>query len=220
MPGLRDRLDRATATKPLLEHPFYKAWAAGTLTREDLSFYAGQYWRQVEAFPGYLEAISDRLPEGAPRSTVLANLADERDDDHPGLWLDFAAALGRSRAETEASELEPETASCVSAFAEAATTASPAFAMGMLYGYESQTPKVAETKITGLKDFYGIEGPATTYFSLHGDLDVEHASDMATAIEQVVTDDASASEAEAGARAGAEAIWQLLDGVARARDIC
>lgn len=218
--SIRAQLDESTLAKPLLEHPFYRAWAAGTLTRDDLSFYAGQYWRQVEAFPGYLETVADRLPEGAPRDTVLANLADERDDDHPGLWLDFAEALGSERDRTAHSPLAPETAECIEAFSAATKTASPAFAMGMLYGYESQTPKVAETKITGLRDFYGIEGAGVKYFELHGELDVEHSSDMAAAIDEVVADAKDASEAEAGAKAGAEAIWKLLDGVARARGIC
>lgn len=216
---IRARLDQATAATPLLEHPFYKAWAAGTLTKEDLSFYAGQYWRQVEAFPGYLETVAGRLPEGPVRQTVLRNLADERDDDHPGLWLDFAEALGNSRQATAAAAIEPETASCVEAFSRATTEASTAFALGMLYGYESQTPKVAATKITGLRDFYGIEGPGVAYFELHGALDIEHSSEMAGAIDHVAIDDSSTDDAQAGARAGAEAIWKLLDGVARARGI-
>jgi pyrroloquinoline-quinone synthase len=217
---LKARLDEAIAGKPLLEHPFYQAWAAGTLTRDDLSFYASQYWRQVEAFPNYLGTIADRLPDGSVKETVEANLADERDGDHPGLWLDFAAAVGSSREVTTTAAIEPETVECVGSFARAAAEASPAFAMGMLYGYESQTPAVAQTKITGLRDFYGIEGPGVTYFELHGELDVEHSSEMAAAIGEVAVDDASKAEAEAGARAGAEAIWKLLDGVARARDIC
>lgn len=220
MTSLRARLDAATLSKPLLQHPFYEAWAAGTLSRDDLSFYAGQYWRQVEAFPSYLETIASRLPEDSPKETVLANLADERDDDHPGLWLDFAEALGNERDATEASPVEPETAACVDSFSVAMKTAPPAFALGMLYGYESQTPQVAETKISGLRDFYGVEGPGTTYFQLHGELDVRHSSDMASAIEAVATDDRSRADAEAGARAGAEAIWGLLDGVTRARGIC
>lgn len=220
MTSLRARLDSATLSKPLLEHPFYEAWAAGTLTKDDLSFYAGQYWRQVEAFPGYLETIADRLPEGAAKDTVLANLADERDDDHPGLWLDFAEALGSSRESVATSQLEPETSDCVGSFATAVKEASPAFAMGMLYGYESQTPKVAETKITGLREFYGVEGPGTTYFQLHGELDIKHSSEMAEAIESIVSDERDMAEAEAGARAGAEAVWKLLDGVTRARNLC
>ena len=220
MTSLRARLDEATLSKPLLQHPFYEAWAAGTLSRDDLSFYAGQYWRQVEAFPSYLETIASRLPEGSSKETVLANLADERDDDHPSLWLDFAEALGNDRAATATSVIEPETAACVGSFADAASTASPAFAMGMLYGYESQTPKVAETKIAGLRDFYGVEGKGAHYFELHGELDVQHSSEMAEAIEAIATDDQARADAEAGARAGAEAIWGLLDGVTRARGIC
>ena len=219
MTPLQSRLDRATASKPLLSHPFYEAWAAGTLTVDDLSFYAKQYWRQVEAFPGYLETVAHRLPAGRVKETVLANLADERDDDHPQLWLDFADALGAEEAQVRASQVEPETRSCVESFRAATAVASPAFALGMLYGYESQTPKVAETKIAGLRDHYGIEGPGASYFELHGELDVEHSNEMAAAIEELATDDAAKADAEAGAKAGAEAIWQLLDGVARVRGI-
>ena len=219
MRGIQEELDRATSDRRLLDHPFYKAWAAGTLTREDLSFYAAQYWRQVEAFPGYLEKLSARLPQGDARKTVDANLADERDDDHPGLWLRFAEALGSDLATVRASTSEPETDACVSAFRTALDGASPSFVMGMLYGYESQTPDVAETKITGLRDHYGIDGPAVEYFELHGELDKHHASEMARAIDSVATDEGAKEEACLGASAGAEAIWGLLDGVARARGI-
>lgn len=219
MRGIQEDLDRATADRRVLEHPFYKAWAAGTLTREDLSFYSTQYWCQVEAFPGYLEALSDRLPEGTARASVEANLADERDDDHPGLWLRFAEALGASRDAVRSSVAEPETASCVSSFQDAVHGRSIPFVMGMLYGYESQTPEVAETKIAGLREHYGVDGPAIEYFELHGELDKHHAAEMAQAIDSLATDESSREEAQAGARAGAEAIWGLLDGVARARSI-
>jgi pyrroloquinoline-quinone synthase len=213
-------LDDATSHARLLEHPFYKAWAAGTLTRADLAHYAGQYWRQVEAFPGYLETVAERLPDGDARDLVLANLADERDDDHPGLWIDFAEALGVTKDDVVAAPIDDATASCVRAFRTTMVDRSPAFALGMLYGYESQTPEVADTKVTGLKDHYGIEGQGITYFELHGELDIAHSADMATAIEEIAQDDDGAADAVAGARAGADAIWGLLDGVVRARSIC
>ena len=54
----------------ILEHPFYKAWAAGTLTLEDLSHYSAQYWRQVESFPAYLDHLAERLPDGLARKTT------------------------------------------------------------------------------------------------------------------------------------------------------
>ncbi len=219
MRAIKNELDQTVSERSLLDHPFYRAWAAGTLSREDLSFYAAQYWRQVEAFPGYLETLAGRLPEGDAKATIQANLADELDDDHPGLWLRFAETLGASKDEVRASAPEDETAACVESFRSASEEKSPAFVMGMLYGYESQTPQVAETKIAGLRDHYGIEGPGVEYFELHGELDKEHSADMARAIDTIVTEESGRADAAAGARAGADAIWGLLDGVARSRAI-
>jgi pyrroloquinoline-quinone synthase len=85
----------------------------------------------------------------------------------------------------------------------------------MIYGYESQTPEVAKTKIEGLSDHYGVEGDGAEYFRLHGHIDVGHASELAEAI--ALSSDGSIEEAEAGAAMGAEAIWVLLDGVERVR---
>jgi len=214
---ISEGLDGATADRRLLEHPFYKAWAAGELTLDDLGFYSTQYWRQVETFPTYLRGLAGRLPESPARSSVENNLADEIDGDHAGLWQAFAESLGRSASELDSADIEPETAACVDAFIEGTRDRSVAFGLGMIYGYESQTPEVATTKVDGLRAFYGIEGAATEYFVLHGELDVEHARELAEVIDEVAGDERSLAEAEAGARAGAEAIWSLLDGVERVR---
>lgn len=213
------RLDEVVSRRKLLEHPFYEAWAAGTLTTEDLNFYSRQYWRQVESFPRYLECLSDRLPDGIAKETVLENLADERDDDHPGLWLRFAAALGSSAQEVYATAPEDETQTCVKTFELTCGEAPLPFALGMLYAYESQTPDVAKTKVAGLREHYGIDGDAVTYFELHGELDVEHSAGLIDAIAEVTETEEDLAQAEAGAATGAGAIWGLLDGVARVRDL-
>jgi pyrroloquinoline-quinone synthase len=214
---IAQRLDRATAERRLLDHPFYRAWASGTLSLNDLGFYSTQYWRQVETFPAYLRSLADRLPESPARTSVQSNLADEIDGDHAGLWQAFAEGLGRSASELESADIEPETAACIASFIEGTRERSVAFGLGMIYGYESQTPEVATTKVDGLRAFYGVDGPATEYFVLHGQLDVEHARELAEVIDEVAGDEESLAEAERGARAGAEAIWGLLDGVERVR---
>ncbi|MDP9066857.1 MAG: iron-containing redox enzyme family protein [Actinomycetota bacterium] len=218
--ALKQRMDQATQHARILEHPFYEAWAAGTLTVEDLRFYSSQYWRQVEAFPGYLATIAGRLPDGtAAQATIRANLSDEIEGDHLGLWLEFAQGVGAADAEVRSTDPVAETASCVNAFRQAMAERSLPYALGMLYAYESQTPGVAETKIKGLRAHYGVDGPALEYFRLHGELDIEHSQELARAISEVVSDDAAEKEAEAGARAGADAIWDLLSGIARVRGI-
>lgn len=219
MSDLRTRMDEATASTRLLEHPFYKAWSAGTLTRDDLRFYSTQYWRQVESFPARLEDLAGRL-EGDARAIVAENLSDERDDDHPGLWLRFAEAVGADAVSVRASSPEPETAECVEGFRAGMNDRSPAFALGMLYAYESQTPAVAKTKVEGLRDNYGINGDAVTYFELHGELDVEHSDGLVSALEEVATTPEAEQDAVDGARAGAAAVWRILDGVARVQEIC
>ena len=219
MSDLRTRMDEATASTRLLEHPFYKAWSAGTLTRDDLRFYSTQYWRQVESFPARLEDLTGRL-EGDARAVVAENLRDERDDDHPALWLRFAEAVGAVADDVKTSAIEPETAECVESFRVGINDRSPAFALGMLYAYESQTPDVAKTKVQGLRDNYGIDGDAVTYFELHGELDVEHTDGLVEALTQVATTPEAEQDAVDGARAGAAAVWRILDGVSRAREIC
>ncbi|MGH2808097.1 MAG: iron-containing redox enzyme family protein [Actinomycetota bacterium] len=208
------RLDEATAKRRILEHPFYEAWAAGSLTLDDLGSYSAQYWRQVEAFPTYLTNLAESLPHGTARKIVESNLRDEVDGDHAGLWLKFAAGVGSDELKVTTTPPTAETRRCVHAF-ETATSRSSSYALGMVYGYESQTPAVAQTKVAGLRDHYGIDGPATDYFELHGNIDVHHSRELAEAI--ALTSDGSLEEAEAGAAAGAEAIWMLLDGVERLR---
>lgn len=217
--ALKQRLDRATQDARLLEHPFYKAWAEGTLTLEDLGFYSTQYWRQVEAFPGYLDTLAQRMGDGAVKATLTENLRDEIEGDHLGLWLEFAAGVGAARDKVLGSEPDSHTTGCIQAFKDAVVGRSVPFALGMLYAYESQTPGVAATKIEGLRNHYGIDGPALEYFELHGELDVEHSDELANAIAEIATHEGAIAEAEAGAKAGAEAIWNLLTGVAEARGL-
>src|SRR5215471_10461971 len=100
------RLDNCIHKYDLLCHPFYKAWSAGQLTRDDLREYAKDYYHHVEAFPTYLAELGIRLDEGELRQAILANMADEkgtahaRDEEgraHSELWLDFAEGMGADR---------------------------------------------------------------------------------------------------------------------------
>ena len=79
-----EQLDARVAKYDLLCHPFYKAWSAGELTRDDLRGYAQDYYHHVEAFPSYLAALGLRLEEGELRRAVLANLCDEKGCDEKG----------------------------------------------------------------------------------------------------------------------------------------
>src|SRR6202020_867928 len=98
-----EQLDARVAKYDLLCHPFYRAWSAGELTREDLQAYARDYYHHVEAFPIYLAELGIRLDESELRQAILANMADEKGiadapdrtfKPHSELWLDFAEGMG------------------------------------------------------------------------------------------------------------------------------
>lgn len=101
-----EQLQESIARYDLLCHPFYRAWAAGELSRDDLREYARHYYHQVQAFPCYLAEFALRLDDGELRRAVLANMVDEKGRagksgeeavPHAELWLDFAEGMGASR---------------------------------------------------------------------------------------------------------------------------
>lgn len=204
----------------LLQHPFYQAWSAGELTHAELGFYGRQYLEHVAAFPTYLTALHSRLPEGRTRSAVLRNAAEEevKGKPHADLWRQFVAGID-SEAPAQREEVLPEVRDLVSTYREFGRTVSPATALGAFYAYESQVPRVAEEKRSGLKKFYGADDATCAYFTLHVTADVHHANVWRGLIEQGIESggDAAATEALDGIRAGARALWHALDGIEAAR---
>jgi len=96
------QLDSTIAKHDLLCHPFYKAWSAGKLTKEDLREYAKDYYHHVDAFPTYLAEFAVRLEESELRRAVLANMEDEKgraaeSREHADMWLDFVEGMGGGR---------------------------------------------------------------------------------------------------------------------------
>src|SRR5271157_5270851 len=103
-------LEQRIASYDLLCHPYYQAWTAGELTRDDLREYASDYYQHVAAFPAYLSALHSRLDDGELRRAVLRNLCDEEIEGRPHseLWLDFAEGMGADRHQVRQRQLAPE----------------------------------------------------------------------------------------------------------------
>ncbi len=85
--------------------------------------------------------------------------------------------------------------------------------LATLYAYESQAPRVAETKINGLRAFYGFEDPkGYEFFSVHQDVDVYHSqAERDVVVAAATTADARAGLEEA-TRVAADRLWRFLDG--------
>lgn len=208
----------------LLQHPFYQAWTAGELTRDDLREYASEYWHHVSAFPTYLSALHSRLPDGELRRTVLRNLADEEGIDapdgraHSDLWMDFATGMGATAAETASRPLQPEVEALIATFRSLMQEQPPAAALAALYAYESRVPEIAKEKASGLKAHYGADAATVRYFTLHQTADVHHAQVWRDLMDAELAADPAAAEAMLNvAETAAAALWNALSAVERER---
>src|ERR1700687_2576080 len=111
-------LNLLSAEMSLLKHPFYQAWTAGSLTADRLRNYAVQYYRHVAAFPRYLSGLHSHCDDLETRQLLLENLIDEErgPDNHPELWLRFAAAIGLAREDVIGASPLPATNALIDTF--------------------------------------------------------------------------------------------------------
>jgi pyrroloquinoline-quinone synthase len=217
-----DQLDARIAKYDLLCHPFYKAWAAGELTRDNLREYAQNYYHHVEAFPSYLAAFALRQEEGELRRTALSNMCDEKGQaggagrnsvPHADLWLDFAEGMGSSR-NLDWHNPVPEIRELTTHFHRVADEGTAEEALAAFYAYESQVPRVAQEKERGLRQMYGADDKSCGYFSLHATADVFHSRAWRAQLEKrVAANPETAEKALEAAETAARMLWRALDGI-------
>lgn len=215
-----NELESRVGKYDLLCHPFYQAWSAGELTRQDLREYAADYYHHVAAFPTYLSALHSRLEDGELRRAVLRNLSEEEIEGvpHTDLWLNFSVGMGGDREQVRKTQPVKEVWELIDRFRNIATSGSVPAALAAFYAYESQVPRVAQTKVKGLKEMYAADSKTCGYFSLHQTADVLHSYVWRDQIDaQLNADPAAADEALNAAEAAAQALWRALDGIERKR---
>jgi pyrroloquinoline-quinone synthase len=217
-----EQLDARIGKYDLLCHPFYKAWSAGQLTRDDLREYAQDYYHHVEAFPSYLAALGMRLEEGELRRAVLANMCDEKGADgrperdavaHSELWLDFAEGMGSSR-NLECHSPVPEIRQLIGHFHQVASEGSCEGALAAFYAYESQVPRIAQEKERGLREMYGVDDKTCGYFTLHATADIYHSKVWRKQLEKRIEARPETADAALDAAENAACmLWKALDGI-------
>jgi pyrroloquinoline-quinone synthase len=216
------QLDARIAKYDLLCHPFYKAWSAGELTRDDLCEYAQDYYHHVEAFPSYLASFALRLEEGEVRRAMLANMRDEMGAEgnagkesvpHAELWLDFAEGMGSSR-NLEWHSPVPAIRQLISHFHRVASEGTPEEALAAFYAYESQVPRIAKEKESGLRQKYHAGDKTCGYFTLHATADLYHARVWRGLLEKRIQANPEAADAALdAAENAARMLWKALDGI-------
>jgi len=178
------KIDDMIEERSLLKHPFYQMWSDGKLTQESLAGYSKEYFQLVKAVPLFMTPIIEKAQDTVV-SELISNQQEESDHIKP--WINFAGELGISEDELVSYSGTSKTREAVSDLNELMNTyEGGACAM---YAFEKEIPKISQTKLDGLKEFYGLTNDeATEYFKLHTEADIRHTASWRHILETSSTD--------------------------------
>ena len=178
------QIDEMIEERSLLKHPFYQMWSDGKLTQESLAGYSKEYFQLVKAVPSFMTPIIEKAPDSVI-SELVANQQEESDHIKP--WISFAGELGISEDELIPYTGLTKTRKAVSDLNELMITYDGGACA--MYAFEKEIPKISQTKLDGLAEFYGMtSNEATEYFKLHTEADIRHAASWRNILEKSSTD--------------------------------
>ena len=178
--NLIQKIDQIIEERSLLKHPFYEMWSDGKLTQESLAGYSKEYFQLVKAVPEFMTPIIEKAP-----NSVITELTEnqQEESDHIKPWISFAGELGVSNDELISYSGLDKTKKAVSDLSELMNT----FDGGAcaMYAFEKEIPKISQTKLDGLSEFYQITNDnATEYFKLHTEADIRHTASWRNILEK------------------------------------
>lgn len=175
----------------LLDHPFYKAWAAGQVSVESLAAYHRSYARLIERMPSYWQVVLDTFEPDT--DSVPPVVEEER--SHAVLWEQWGRRL---KTPTEVPGMQT--------VLDALEGMTPSQLLGAIHAFEIQQPGVARTKKEGLIAHYGFDRTDLKYFDEHEN---EHAH--ITLGQQLASECADKKEFDEGFVSGARLFYRGLD---------
>ena len=201
-----DEVDSRLSRWDVTAHPFYRRWAGGELTADELAAYVSEYEHTVVATGTAWRRVAD-LDGGGFESEAAAAEADLR------RWHRFAkhAGWGGRSAWLYAEDPLPTTVECAETWA-GGEGKSLVEHLVSLYAIEGLCTTVSRVKLAGALEHYGfVDGEATEYF--WGNVGFAADRKVRRAVEGYALGadpDALLDQVDEVLRA----YWSLLDGVA------
>lgn len=222
--ALIDELWSIVSRRHTRDHPFVRRIGEGRATRDELRFFALQYYhRTARLFPKLVAAIYSRCPEDPDiEHMLLENVFSESgfdrpQEEHKRLYFQFAEALGVSRREIEAARPVPELQAFIgwrdrvfydAHWLEAVTVQS--------FVFEGQNVHRAAVIGEGLRRHYGFSDQEAAFWIAHAsEVEAEHAEVGPLAVDRYATTDDVRERLRRLVAEGVEVYWLVFDGIAR-----
>lgn len=168
----------------ILHHPFLERIRQGTLTENQLKYFAGQYHIYCEHFPRFLAAAAANIPDDETRMPIIENLWEEHGEgnlqkSHRILFYKFAAGLGLSVDELHLHAPLPSTRICCENLLNICRNEPFIESLGALGpGTEFFTNEEYSIIANGLRNYNFLTEDHLEFWTVHIELDEHHYSDM------------------------------------------
>jgi pyrroloquinoline-quinone synthase len=217
-------LYQVVAARHSKDHPVIGMIERGELTREQLLGFAVQFYQLFpKVFPKPIAMLYSRCPDDDDIEThLLENLVEEGTGQvsgsasHRDLYVEFGKVLGLSPDALNAAEPLPETAALLNwrevLFAERPWIEAMA-AQG--YALEGTAAERMKRIVRGLRERYAIPKEGMGYWTVHIEVEDEHGSVGAMAVERYAKTDEQQAAVQEAVQRTLDVFWLFFDGVKR-----
>ncbi len=197
-------------------HPFFRMWAKGELTKDAMKAYVQQHYNFVSNASRYYGIIYGLCPWWDARNFYLENLNEEEDptERHVDKLAKFGIALGMTVEESRNAPDLPTTAALKDFILNTALTRGTLHATAVIIvGLESQVPQLYEPIVPALRDKYGFTDDEIEFFLLHITADVEHGERGFQILLEHTEDEQTQLDVIETVREAAKKRWFYMDGM-------
>jgi pyrroloquinoline-quinone synthase len=197
-------------------HPFFRSWAKGELTKDAMKAYVQQHYNFVSNASRYYGIIYGLCPWWDARNFYLENLNEEEDptERHVDKLAKFGIALGMTVEESRTAPDLPTTAALKDFILNTTLTRGTLHATAVIIvGLESQVPQLYEPIVPALRDTYGFTDDEIEFFLLHITADVEHGEKGFQILLEHTEDHQTQLDVIETVREAAKKRWFYMDGM-------
>ncbi len=188
--------DELLAGDPVAAHPYFAGLASGEMSRATFVDSQRQFYHAVRHFPRAMAALTARLPDSAARQVLMHNLAEEHGYGDDGFRPERAHdCTFRAFLESLGSEPGPE-GPAVRAFNLALYGAcaleAPALGLSALAMIEYAFADISARIGTHVVERGWVASEGLVHYSLHAELDLQHAAEFFEAVEGAPAEEVAA----------------------------
>jgi pyrroloquinoline-quinone synthase len=199
-------------------HPYFRKWAHGELTRKQLGYYTVMHYHFVTQYLNWLAYIWAHCPVDEVRVQILENLMEEEDpkDRHMNMIVDFCEACGYTPTEVKNAPVLPWTEALTDWGWRLVYQQPWEVALtGLTIGLESQPPDIYRLIVGSLSMHYGwnTHDKAIRFFAGHIEADTVHSARGFHIAEVYCNTPQLQNAAIAAVAAASQKRWRHMNGI-------